>query len=103
MALPLSWHCMLKRHCAVGHVSGGAAVPDLLQAYCWRWGLTVNTETHDGTADRKCTQQAALQMAERAQPQIGGQPLEAVSAFKYLGITFSSTTCLAGTAAPARA
>ena len=41
--------------------------------------------------------------AERAQLQFGGQLLEAVSTFKYLGISFSSATCLAGTAAPARA
>ena len=49
------------------------------------------------------TQQGALLAAERAQLRFSGQLLEAVIAFKYLGITFSSATCLAGTAAPGRA
>ena len=77
---------------------------DLLQAYCQRWGLTVNTvKTKVQLLSGERTQQAALLAAEQAQLRFDGQPLETVSAFKYLGITFSSATCLAGTAAPARA
>ena len=49
------------------------------------------------------TQQAALETAQQAALSFAGQQLEAVSSFKYLGITFHASTCIAGAAAPARA
>ena len=50
------------------------------------------------------TQQAALLAVERAQLQFGGQQLEAVSAFKYLGHHLQlSHLPFAGSAAPAHA
>ncbi|KAL4857864.1 hypothetical protein ACK3TF_001848 [Chlorella vulgaris] len=48
------------------------------------------------------TQQAAVDIAQLAAFSLAGQPLEAVGSFKYLGITFHASTCLAGAAAPAR-
>lgn len=77
---------------------------DLLQDYCQRWGLTVNTvKTKVQLLSGERTQAAAQQTAERAGLQFGGQRLEVVTTFKYLGITFHSTTCLAGAAVAARA
>ncbi|KAL4859077.1 Retrovirus-related Pol polyprotein from type-2 retrotransposable element R2DM [Chlorella vulgaris] len=49
------------------------------------------------------TQQAAVDTAQGAALSLAGQPLEAVSSFKYLGITFHASSCIAGAAAPARA
>ena len=44
-----------------------------------------------------------MRAAQQAGVTFGGVPLEVVTSFKYLGIVFSSTHCLAGSAAPARA
>jgi len=76
---------------------------NLLQQYCQQWGLTVNTvKTKLMVLSGARTQQAALELAQQAGLSFGGQPLQAVTSFKYLGITFHSSTCLAGSAAPAR-
>jgi hypothetical protein len=75
----------------------------MLQQYCERWGLTVNTvKTKLVLLSGERTQQAALQTAQRARLSFGGVSLEVVSSFKYLGITFHSSFCLAGAAAPVR-
>ena len=106
--------------------SGGAAVPpllyaddmvllatsasglqrqlNLLQQYCRQWGLTVNIDkTKLMLLSGRRTQHAAQQTAEAAGLTFAGQQLAAVTSFKYLGIAFHSSTCLAGAAAPARA
>ena len=44
----------------------------------------------------------AVRTAERARLSFGGASLAVVPSFKYLGITFHSSCCLAGAAAPAR-
>jgi hypothetical protein len=76
---------------------------NLLQRYCEQWGLTVNTvKTKLLLMSGQRTQQAALQAAQQAGLTFGGSPIEAVTSFKYLGITFHASTCLAGAAAPAR-
>jgi len=76
---------------------------DLLQQYCQQWGLTVNTvKTKLMLLSGQRTQQAALRAAAAAQLCFGGQLLEVVASFKYLGIVFHASTCLAGSAAPAR-
>jgi hypothetical protein len=76
----------------------------LLEQYCERWGLTVNTvKTKLMLLSGAHTQKLALETAQRAGLTFGGAGLEAVSSFKYLGIMFSAATCLAGSAAPARA
>ena len=70
---------------------------NLLQQYCRQWGLTVNIDKTKlmllgGPSTRRSRQQ-------RQQ----ASPSPASSCFKYLGIAFHSSTCLAGAAAPARA
>jgi hypothetical protein len=76
---------------------------DLLQQYCQQWGLTVNTVKTKLMLLSGChKEQAALQTAQQAGISFGGQRLEAVSSFKYLGITFHASRCLAGAAAPKR-
>ena len=76
---------------------------NLLQRYCKRWGLTVNTgKTKLILLSGQRTQQAAQQAAEQAGLTFAGQQLETVTSFKYLGITFHASTCLSGAAAPAR-
>ena len=76
---------------------------DLLQQFCQRWGLTVNTvKTKPMLLSGQRTEQAALQAAEQAGLTFDGQQLQAVASFKYLGITFHASTCLAGAAAPGR-
>ena len=76
----------------------------LLQQYCESWGLTVNTvKTKLMLLSGAQTQQLALEAAQQAGLTFGGVPLEAVNRFKYLGIWFNAATCLAGSAAPARA
>ena len=76
---------------------------DLLQRYCQQWGLTVNTvKTKLLLMSGKHTQPAAQQAAEEAGLTFDGQPLAAVTSFKYLGIVFHASTCQAGAAAPAR-
>jgi hypothetical protein len=85
-------------------VEGLQAQLDLLQQYCERWGLTVNTvKTKLMLLSGARTQQQALEAAQRAGLTFGSAQLEAVHSFKYLGITFSAATCLAGSAAPVRA
>ena len=75
----------------------------MLQQYCQRWGLTVNTvKTELLLLSGERTQQAAVRTAERARLSFGGASLAVVPSFKYLGITFHSSCCLAGAAAPAR-
>jgi len=75
----------------------------LLQQYCQQWGLTVNTvKTKLMLLSGERTPAQAQQVAAAAQLSFGGQPLEAVTSFKYLGIIFHASTCLAGAAAPAR-
>ena len=75
----------------------------LLEQYCRQWGLTVNTVKTKAMLLSGADKQAAAQRTvEAAQLSFGGQQLEAVPSFKYLGITFHSTTCLAGAAAPPR-
>ena len=82
---------------------------DLLQQYCQQWGLTVNTvktklmRLSSGSDSGRDTERAAQQAAEQAGVTFGGQPLEAVTGFKYLGIMFHASRCQAGAAAPARA
>lgn len=77
---------------------------ELLQQYCERWDLTVNTaKTKLMLLSGARTQQLALEAAQQAGLTFGGVPLEAVHSFKYLGIWFNAATCLAGSAAPARA
>ena len=77
---------------------------NLLQRYCQQWGLTVITvKTKLLLLSGQRTQQAAQQAAEQAGLTFAEQPLEAVTSFKYLGITFHASTCLAGAAAPGRA
>ncbi|KAL4855790.1 Retrovirus-related Pol polyprotein from type-2 retrotransposable element R2DM [Chlorella vulgaris] len=77
---------------------------DLLQQYCEQWGLTVNAaKTKLVLLSGQRTQQAAVDTAQRAALSLAGQPLEAVSSFRYLGITFHASSCIAGAAAPARA
>lgn len=77
---------------------------NLLQQYCQRWGLTVNTlKTKLMLLSGQRTQQAAQQAAECAGLTFDGQALEAVASFKYLGIIFHASNCLAGAAAPGRA
>jgi hypothetical protein len=74
----------------------------VLQQYCQRWGLTVNlVKTELMLLSGALTQQAAQQTAEAAGLRFGGQPLAVVVSFKYLGIVFRSSTCLAGCAAAA--
>ena len=76
---------------------------NLLQRYCQQWGLTVNTvKTKAMLLSGAGKQHAAQTITEAAGLTFGGRQLEAVTSFKYLGITFHSTTCLAGAAAPAR-
>ena len=77
---------------------------DVLQQYCQRWGLTVNlVKTKLMLLSGARTQQSAQQTAEAAGLRFAGQPLAVVVSFKYLGIVFHSSTCLAGCAAAARA
>lgn len=77
---------------------------DLLQQYCSQWGLTVNTvKTKVMLLSGARTQPAAQSAAEAARLSFGGGQLEAVTSFKYLGIVFHSSTCLAGAAGAARA
>jgi hypothetical protein len=77
---------------------------DLLQQYCEQWGLTVNAaKTKLMLLSGRRTQQAALETAQQAGLSLAGQQVEAVNSFKYLGITFHASTCLAGAAAPVRA
>ena len=77
---------------------------NLLQQYCRQWGLTVNIDkTKLMLLSGRRTQHAAQQTAEAAGLTFAGQQLAAVTSFKYLGIAFHSSTCLAGAAAPARA
>ena len=76
----------------------------LLQQYCERWGLTVNTvKTKLLLLSGARTQQLALEAAQQAGLTFGGAAMEAVNSFKYLGIWFTAATCLAGSAGPARA
>ena len=83
--------------------AGLQAQLDLLQQYCQRWGLTVNTvKTKLLLLSGARTEQGALEAAQLAGLSFGGAPLEAVTSFKYLGIVFSASHALAGTAAPAR-
>jgi hypothetical protein len=84
--------------------AGLQAQLNLLQQYCQRWGLTVNTvKTKLLLLSGHRTQQAAQQAAERSGVTFNGQALAAVTSFTYLGIAFHASTCLAGTAAPVRA
>ena len=76
----------------------------MLLQYCQRWGLTVNLlKTKLMLLSGARTQQEAQQIAEAAGLRFAGQPLAAVVSFKYLGIVFHSSTCLAGCAGAARA
>ena len=75
----------------------------MLQQYCQRWGLTVNTvKTELLLLSGERTQQAAVRTAERARLSFGGASLAVVPSFKYLCITFHGSFGLAGAAAPAR-
>jgi hypothetical protein len=57
----------------------------LLQQYCERWGLTVNTvKTKLLLLSGARTQQLALEAAQQAGLTFGGAAMEAVSSFKYL-------------------
>ena len=77
---------------------------NLLQQYCSQWGLTVNTvKTKVMLLSGARTQLAAQQAAEAARLRFGGQLLEVVTSFKYLGVVFHSSTCLAAAAGAARA
>ena len=77
---------------------------DLLQQYCSQWGLTVNTvKTKVMLLCGARTERLALEAAEAAGLSFGGAQLEAVASYKYLGIVFHSSTCLAGVAGTARA
>ena len=76
----------------------------LLEQYCERWGLTVNTvKTKLMLLSGARTQQQALAAAQQAGFSFGGAALEAVHSFKYLGIWFCAATSLAGSAGAARA
>lgn len=77
---------------------------DLLQRYCQRQGLTVNTvKTKLMLLSGQRRQGDAQRAAEAARLCFGGQRLEAVTSFTYLGIMFHSTQQLASTAVAARA
>jgi len=87
--------------------AGLQAQLDLLPQYCHQWGLTVNTAKTkpirlSGGGGRD-TEPAALQAVQQAGLTFGGQPMEGVTHFKYLGIVFHASKCQAGSAAPARA
>jgi hypothetical protein len=77
---------------------------DLLQRYCQQCGLTVNTvKTKLMILSGQRRQGDAQRAADAARLSFGGQQLEAVTSFKYLGITFHSTQQIAAPAAAARA
>jgi hypothetical protein len=86
--------------------AGLQAQLELLQQYCQQWGLTVNIDKTKvmrlSSGGSSNTEKAALQAAEQAGLTFAGQRLAVVTQFKYLGIMFHSSTCLAGSAAPAR-
>ena len=66
-------------------------------------GLTVNTaKTKVMLLSGARTVPASRQLAEAAGLLFAGQPVPTVTEFKFLGITFHSTTNMAGAACPAR-
>jgi hypothetical protein len=72
---------------------------DLLQRYCQRRGLTVNTaKTKLMLLSGKRRQGDTQRAAEAARLCFMGQRLEEVTSFTYLGIVFHSTQQLAATA-----
>ena len=76
---------------------------DLLHTYCQRWGLTVNTgKTKVQLLSGAHNEASARDIAAAARLKYAGVLLTVVTCFKYLGINFHSTTCIAGAAAPAR-
>ena len=75
----------------------------ILQGYCRQLGLTVNTaKTKVMLLSGARTVPASRQLAEAAGLLFAGQPVPTVTEFKFLGITFHSTTNMAGAACPAR-
>jgi hypothetical protein len=86
--------------------AGLQAQLELLQQYCQQWGLTVNIDKTKvmrlSSGGSSNTEKAALRAAEQAGLTFAGQRLAVVTQFKYLGIMLHSSTCLAGSAAPAR-
>ena len=76
---------------------------DLLHTYCQLWGLTVNTDkTKVQLLSGAHNEASARDIAAAARLKYAGVLLTVVTCFKYLGINFHSTTCIAGAAAPAR-